>query len=175
MVVAGNEATLGLDPLTSTRASSSNAFLNAANVVSPIGPVPFTLSFIGRSYGPDTVIGVLESTYFFVADGAGQDNLGAAPLALWQKVGDDAPVEIVQGVENLQVLYGIDTTLADGIPNANRYVTFNNLPDPDDPSSVVALRVSVTVNSVDQVTDDADLLRRTVSKTILLRNANPEA
>ncbi len=174
MAVAGDEATLSIDTLTSTRATSSNAFLNAPNVPSPVGSVPFTLSFLGRSYGEEAVVGALESTYFFIAEGAGLDNAGNPVLALWQKVGSQAPVELIQGVEDLQVLYGLDTTLNDAVPNANQYVTFDNLPDPNDPSGIVSLRVSVTVNSVDAVTEGGDALRRTFSKTILLRNANPE-
>ncbi len=29
--------------------------------------------------------------------------------ALWQRVGNDPPQELVQGVQNMQVLYGVDT------------------------------------------------------------------
>ena len=38
----------------------------------------------------------------------------------------------------------------------------------------MALRVAVTANSVDAVTEDGNPLSRTFTKTILLRNANPE-
>lgn len=131
------------------------------------------LSSIGRTYQEDAVVGRIESAFFFIAEGAGQDRDGNAPSALWQKVGSAAPRELVQGVEDLQVLYGVDTTLTDGVANANEYVLAGDL-DPND-ANVVSLRVSVTVNSVDAVSDDGNVLRRTFSKTILLRNANPEA
>ncbi len=145
------------------QALGGNAFQNTIS----------NLSSIGRTYQEDSVVGRIQSSFFFIAEGAGQDRDGNAPLALWEKVGRDAPRELVQGVENLQVLYGIDNTLNDGIANANEYVTAGDL-DPND-ANVVSLRVSVTVNSVDPVTDDGNVLRRTFSKTILLRNANPEA
>jgi len=64
----------------------------------------------------------------------------------------------------------VDTTLTDGISNANQYVDFNDVPDPN---QVVSLRISVAVNSVDTV-DAGNRLSRTFSKTVLLRNANPE-
>ncbi|MEQ8857691.1 MAG: PilW family protein [Pseudomonadales bacterium] len=131
------------------------------------------ISSIGRTYQEDTLVGRVQGTFFFIAEGAGLDNQGNPPLALWQKVGRNAPVELVQGVEDLQVLYGIDTTLNDGIPNANEYVIADDL-DIDD-ANVVSLRIMVTVNSVDAVTEDGQVLRRTFSKTILLRNADPEA
>jgi hypothetical protein len=35
--------------------------------------------------------------------------------------------------------------------------------------------VTVTVNSVDAVTDDGQRLQRTFSKTVAVRNSNPEA
>jgi type IV pilus assembly protein PilW len=169
MVVSADQATL----LHATSGTGS-LYENGSTVPSPTGSIPYTLSLLGRAYGPDAIVGAIETTYFFIAPGAGLDDRGAAVPALWQKVGRAAPVELVQGVEDLQLLYGVDTTLNDGIVNANRYVTFNNLPNVNDPSSVVSVRVSLTVTSVDGVADGGDVLRRTFSKTILLRNADPE-
>lgn len=169
MNVAGNEATLQNAVNTG---GTSAFFQNAAMVTPPAGPqVSFTKSFLGRSYGPDAVVGALEATYFFIADSSRDNNAGDTPLSLWQKVGPNAPVELIQGVENMQILYGVDTTLNDGTPNPNQYVPASAVPDP---KQVVAIRVTLTVNSIDRVTEDNDLLRRTFSKTILVRNANPE-
>jgi type IV pilus assembly protein PilW len=149
-------------------------YRNAASVVGPTGSIPFTLSFLGRSYSEDALVGVVESSFFYVAPGLGEDDQGDAPLALWQKTGTAAPVELVQGIENLQVLYGIDTTLTDGIPSANRYVTPGSIGSTADAlRPVVSLRVTITANSVDAV-DDGEPLRRTFTKTLLVRNANPE-
>lgn len=139
---------------------------------------------IGRTYSEDSQVGRIESTYFFIAEGTGLSNAldgdgdPVPALALWQKAGTGAPQELVQGVEDLQVLYGVDTS-NDELPNASEYVTANqlNLVDPGAPrhvSDVVSLRVTITVNSVDEVTADGEMLRRTFSKTIRLRNANPE-
>jgi type IV pilus assembly protein PilW len=149
-------------------------YRNAASVVGPTGSVPFTLSFLGRSYSEDAIVGAVESNFFFVAPGLGEDDQGEAPLALWEKAGTAAPVELVQGIEDLQVLYGIDTTLTDGIPSANRYVTAGAIGSTaEDLRAIVAIRVSVTANSVDAV-DDGDPLSRTFTKTLLVRNSNPE-
>ncbi|HEY5680751.1 MAG TPA: PilW family protein [Pseudomonadales bacterium] len=165
LAVAGNEATV-------LRATGGSFFENAAFVNSPNGTVPATLSFLGRSYGPEATIGAVESTYFFIAPSVRQDNRGNTPLALWQKVGAAGPVELIQGIEDLQVLYGIDTTLNDGIANPNRYVPFDSVPL--DVGQIVAVRATITVNSVDVVTEDGNRLRRTFSKTIQIRNSNPE-
>jgi len=167
--IAGSEATLANAPNTG---GTSAFFQNAALVTPPAGPmVNFTKSFLGRSYGTDATVGAIESTYFFIADSTRNNNAGNTPLALWQKVGPTAPVELIQGVEDLQILYGIDTTLTDDQSNPNRYVLAPAIPDPH---QVVAINVRLTVNSIDQVTDANDVLRRTFSKTILIRNANPQ-
>jgi len=169
MAVAGGEATLQSAVNTG---GTSAFFQNAAQVTPPAGPqVDFTKSFLGRSYGTDAVVGALESTYYYIADSSRDNNAGDTPLALWQKVGPAAPVELIQGVENMQVLYGVDTTLSDGIANVNQFVPASAVPDP---SQIVAIRVTLTVNSIDRVTDDNAVLKRTFSKTILIRNANPE-
>lgn len=148
-------------------------FDNAPSVQLPNGTIAaLNLSPIGRPYRMDSLVGEVESTFFFIAEGAGGVD-GDRPLALWQKVGRAAPVELVQGVENLQVLYGVDTSLADGVPNANEYVTAADL-DPDN-ADVVSVRVTLTVNSVEDVTETGDPLRRAFTKTILLRNSDPEA
>jgi type IV pilus assembly protein PilW len=169
MNTAGNEATL----LHAANTGGASAFFqNGAMVAPPAGPqVPFTMSFLGRSYGEDAVVGAVDATYFFVAESTRVNNAGVLPMSLWQKVGPDAPVELIQGVENMQLQFGIDTTLNDGIANPNRYVNANAIPAPN---QVVAVRVTLDVNSIDRVTDDNQELRRTFSKTILVRNANPE-
>ena len=100
------------------------------------------------------------------------DSQGNNPSSLWQKEGIGAPVELVSGVDDLEIHYGIDTTLADGILNVNRYVDFDDVPDP---GQIVAVRSTVSVSSVEAVTDDGQRLRRTISKTVLIRNAQPEA
>jgi type IV pilus assembly protein PilW len=99
---------------------------------------------------------------------------------------------IVEGVENLQLLYGEDTD-ADGI--ANQYVPYNSLGDPDG-NNIVTIRVAILVNSVEEVlADDEDTntyalldapaqgpfndadgegdgepLRRIYSRTVIVRN-----
>ncbi|MBX3706434.1 MAG: PilW family protein [Pseudomonadales bacterium] len=167
MAVAGDEAQLTL--ATST---TGNLYENADQVEGPNGLIPFSLSFLQRAYGEDTSVAVVETTYFFIAPSLAPDSEGNPVLALWQKVGSAGPVELVQGVENLQVLYGIDTTLNDGVPNANRYVPFNEVPDPN---QVVSIRVTVTVNSVDPIAADGARLARTFSKTLQFRNSRPRA
>lgn len=129
------------------------------------GNASLDLSGNGSVFDVDAEVFRLQTTVFFIAPGASVNNTGATPASLWQKVGTDAPVELVDGVENLQVVFGVDTD-GDNVPN--RYQTFQSVMDPSD---IVTVRLQVTVNSFDKVADQGDgILRRTFSKTIAIRN-----
>jgi type IV pilus assembly protein PilW len=84
----------------------------------------------------------------------GASTSGNGP-ALWQKVGSAAPTELIEGTENLQFLYGIDTN-ADRIPDqyvaANAVTNWNN---------VVSLQMAVLTRSDTEYGTETD--RRTFS------------
>ena len=165
--VAANEATL------THAVGGAGLYENSATVDIPtqVG-APRTLSAVGRSFGVEALVGEVVSSFFYIAPGAAVNNRGDAINALWRKQGTAPPQELIAGIDDMQVLYGIDTTLADNVANANQYVTADAIPDPN---QVVSLRVTLAVNSVDAVTDDGNQLSRTFTKTILLRNAQPGA
>ena len=74
---------------------------------------------------------------------------------------------LVEGVEDLQILYGVDTAGEDLVPST--YVDASLVTDFND---VVSVRIVLTVNSIDDVgSSDADgILRRNFTQTIRLRN-----
>ncbi|MGI9326828.1 MAG: PilW family protein [Pseudomonadales bacterium] len=164
--VAANEVTLA------HATAGTGVYENSATVDGPAGPIPRQLSVIGQPYEKDTIVAGVEVTIFFIAPSATVDNQGNTPNALWRKAGTDAPQELIAGIDDLQLLYGVDSTLADGVPNANQYMPIDDVPDVN---QIVSLRVTLAVNSVDAVTDDGSQLQRTFTKTILLRNASPGA
>lgn len=123
------------------------------------------LSGNGSIFDVDSEVYRIETTVFFIAPSTRLNNVGVAPMSLWQKVGVSAPVELVDGVEDLQVIFGVDT---DGDDAPNRYQTFQSVIDP---TNIVTVRLQVSVTSVDSVSGQGDgLLRRTFSKTIAIRN-----
>ncbi|MFZ0468957.1 MAG: PilW family protein [Thiogranum sp.] len=76
--------------------------------------------------------------------------------------------ELVEGVQDMQVLYGID---ADGTPGVERYVSAN------DPAlaaagmnQVASVTLTLTLNTVSGVKIDGTPLTKTVSQTFRLRN-----
>lgn len=115
-------------------------------------------------------VGRMITEIYYIGRGAGgstptQNNIGQDVWSLWRKTSEDAPVELVEGIEDLEVLFGIDTTGANSIDAANRYVTFNNVGN----NAIRALRITIVASSVDAV-DGANPLRRTFSQTISYRN-----
>ena len=67
----------------------------------------------------------------------------------------------------MRVSFGIDTTPNNLINAANRYVTYDQVAA----NVIRALRIVVTANSVDVVTDTGAPLARTFSQTITFRNS----
>ena len=139
-----------------------------------------------NSYETDAYVSSIVSHTYFVAPGEDTNNVGNMPMSLWRKSGISAPEELLEGIEDLQVAYGIDTD-NDDIPN--RYVDADSVIDFRD---VLSMRISVVANSIDDVEgtnppthgclasggrqfclagkDHDGLIRREFIQTISLRN-----
>jgi len=131
----------------------------------PLSPTGIPYGEANNAQGSS--VGRVLTDIYYVAQGAGTNNRNQIPWSLWRKTSEDAPVELIQGVENLRVRFGIDTTPNDNVDAATQYVTYNNV----GANVIRALRVSVTANSVDVVSDGAATpLSRTFSQTISFRN-----
>jgi type IV pilus assembly protein PilW len=135
-----------------------------------------------NTFEVDAAVSAILTNIYFIAPGEGFNNVGNNPLSLWRKSGLEPPVELVEGVENLQLLYGEDTD-EDGVPN--QYLQANVV---GDWSNIVTVRVTVITNSVDSVgataatthgctiqdcivDEDYDgLIRRAYTQTIQMRN-----
>jgi type IV pilus assembly protein PilW len=119
---------------------------------------------------------VLQSVTYTIQDSAS----GSGEPALWRQVNSDAPVELIEGVEQMIALYGIDTD-NDGVPN--QYLPSSTVIA--DPNQVAALRVFLVVRSDrDNVLDSSQTytlngvnvtaadnrVRQVFSTTIDLRN-----
>ena len=125
---------------------------------SPVKP----LSEGGKVYGDAagaTVGRVLTETYF-VARGRGLDRNGAPISSLWRREGASQAAELVEGIGDLQLSFGVDTRPQDGVAAVNRLSGFDDIP-----AGAVIRAVNVLVVAVD--TSE----RRTFSQTFSLRNA----
>ncbi|MBV1907633.1 MAG: PilW family protein [Pseudomonadales bacterium] len=132
-----------------------------------------TLSAMNFPYGnaadaQGTTVGHIQTEIYYLATDANRvNNLGNPIKSLWRKTGAAAPVELIQGIEDFQVLLGVDTTPTNDLSSVNRYVLASAVPV----NSVVrTIRIMVVASSVDAVTADNQLLQRTFTQTINLRN-----
>ena len=122
---------------------------------------------IGNGYGPGAEVRPLVSRTYYVGRGLGTSNLGEPVFSLYMKEGVQRPVELIEGVEDMQLLYGVDTGGADGAPDiwldASRVADFRQ---------VAAVRVQILASSVDSLgrLGEDGLLRRTLVQTLALRN-----
>jgi type IV pilus assembly protein PilW len=121
-----------------------------------------------NTFEDDAFVSAIVTSTFFIAPGLGINNEGDSPLSLWRKTGTDAPVELIEGVEDMQLLYGFDE---DGNGTPEIYNKASNLSGTQY-FKVKTVRISITVNSVDSVgASTADgLIRRTFHQTVQLRN-----
>lgn len=136
---------------------------------------------LGRSYPAGSQVMRIGTLSYYIRNSAS----GSGP-ALWRNVDGNA-VEIAEGVENMQVQYGVDTN-GDQVPDA--YRTADAFTDTDDWRAVVTARVALLVASTRDKAAEADprsfnllgtivgpsndgRLRRVVTLTISLRNRLP--
>jgi type IV pilus assembly protein PilW len=142
---------------------------------------------LSKPYQQDAEIFNFASRTYYIGSTAG------GQPALWRLdnaavLGGNNPMELVEGVENLQVLYGEDTD-SDRVPN--QYLTANNVANL---ANVVAVRISLLMRTLDNnivqsaqtysydtdndgsgesVTAGDRRLRRVFTTTINLRNRSP--
>ena len=136
---------------------------------------------LGKIFRDDAQILLPQVKTFYIAEGA------SGRPALWELVnseplGTNNPRELVEGVEDMQILYGEDT---DSDETVDVYVTADNVSDWD---NVVATRVSLLLQTLEDrvamqaqryayngttVTPDDRRLRRVFTTTVGIRNRIP--
>lgn len=141
---------------------------------------------LSQAYGADATMFRLRTVVYFIAAGA------SGEPALWRRTFDVngglvANEELVEGIDQMQARYGIDTT-NDGIPN--QYMTADQITDdftaPNNWDDVMSIRLMLLVRSADinvvespQIIENYDgqriepgdnRLRQVFTTTIALRN-----
>ena len=103
----------------------------------------------GRVYDGNATAYEYFSTLYYIGTGAnGEPGLFRQRLSA---VGSPSQ-ELVSGVENMQVLYGLSPSA--GVRRATRYVTADNVTDWND---VVSVRISMLIRSANPVQDEAEV------------------
>ena len=119
----------------------------------------------GTAAGPAaTVLAPVVTEIYFVARSRWANNRGEPGWSLWRKT--RRADEVVAGVEDLQLLFGIDTTPDDGMDTPQRYVRAEDI----GLGTIRAVQMTVKVSSVDAVAEGDGKLMRTFSQTVAVRN-----
>ena len=112
---------------------------------------------LANAYQIGAVLQSVQTVIYYVASctAVGGPCTAVTPPALWQIVGSDqpggsTPQELIQGVEAMQLKYGVDT---DGDFLANTYVTADAVTDW---TKVVSINMAILVRSIDQTGVEAD-------------------
>lgn len=134
---------------------------------------------LNRRFGAGSQVFAIRTTTYYIRNSAN----GTGP-ALWRRSGGiAAPQELAEGVENMQLLFGLDT---DANQTADEYRTANNIPA-NQWRNVVSVQVALLVAGVADRIAEADprtftllgedvgpfddgRLRRVVTFTVALRN-----
>jgi type IV pilus assembly protein PilW len=127
---------------------------------------------LGKQFGTDAEIMKVVTKRFFIAAGA-----SGAP-ALWRQEGTAPAIELVDGIENMQILYG------ERIAGSTKYVASGAVTSM---ANVTSLRIALLIRSEDQARSQTDTtaynlagasytptadrrMRRVIETTITLRN-----
>lgn len=108
-----------------------------------------TLSTHFGNFAGSAFVAPAQTYVFFVGKSPIDGGTSLFQLSLDDTGGFGTPVEIVPGVENMQVLYGVDTT-ADKVPD--EYVTADNVASWAD---VISVRIALLVHSDPNTVDKA--------------------
>ncbi len=154
---------------------NSNLVHNTGNAVAPGNRT----KDLGACYAGQGQLMKMETRIFYV-----QDNDRGQP-ALYRIRGSNAPEELVEGVEQIQIRYGVDS---DNDRSANKYSTADQVTANGEWPRVVSIRVEMLLHSVeDQITTAPQpytfngttttpsdrRLRRVFTTTVALRNLTP--
>jgi type IV pilus assembly protein PilW len=107
---------------------------------------------LSKAYSPSgngTRVMKFMTRQYFIATGA------SGNPALWRRDNTATPVELVDGIENLQVLYGKDTD-GDRMPNVYLKAGAAGLQSASDWSSVVSVRIGILARTVNDKDTDID-------------------
>ena len=144
---------------TLARAAGSGLFANRTG--SLLGGAAF-----GDAHGPAAAaVGLVISEIYFVARAAGANNRGEAAWSLWRKTSAERPAELVRGIDELQVLFGMDESPDDPVAAAERLT-----PPGAATGTVRSVQITITAGAVD-VAGSAPPTRRSFAATFAVRNA----
>lgn len=162
--------------ITNANPTSGSVVHNTGNAVSPGNAT----KNLGHSYGANSEMTILSTSTYYLAPA-----LSGTGSALWRLTDSNAPVEVIDGVQDMQITYGVDS---DADHTSNSYLkadAVNALTNGW--ANVISVRMTVLLRSPEDnlapnktpytynatTTTPTDLrVRRIFTSTVTLRNRN---
>ncbi len=108
-----------------------------------------TTNKLSKPYGTDASVYAFESNVYYVGNTGRTNGYGNPIMALYKRDVNGVVTELVEGVENIQVLYG------ERADNGNmRYVKANDATL--DMNKVISVRIGLLISSIQEVNRDVD-------------------
>ncbi|MBF0340784.1 MAG: PilW family protein [Magnetococcales bacterium] len=153
--------------------TSANQSLHTIDHNTGLGSIGNTTRCLGGScggscasawyqYGPGTTLARIRTVAFYIGTGASGE-----PALFWNKLNQGstpASEELVDGVENLQILYGRDTD-ADNV--ANQYLTASAVEAANAWDNIVSVRIGLLLRTADNVRSQLDTNSYTIAGTLI--------
>jgi len=115
-----------------------------------------------KTYGSDAQLVKLESVAYFIGVSTSGTTRSLYRITLNGGIAG-APQELVEGVENMQILYGVDTDLSND-NTIDRYVTANNV-GINNWNNVFSVRIGLLMQTLNNVSDQNDSKTYKVAST----------
>ncbi len=126
----------------------NNSAANSVNLTRPAAGTPGNVnpatSSFSHEYSTKARIQVVRSHAYFVGNSVASGGPALFRADYSQGSAGVVPEELVEGVENMQILYGEDLTPNDDNIRPDRYVTADNITDPD---NVISIRISLLLRT----------------------------
>lgn len=124
-------------------------------------PVACTANGTAKSFGPDSQVVKLSASIFYVGASLATDGDALPTNSLYRRdqvnIGGNLqfgdPLELVQGIETMQVLYGVALTPSG---SAVRYVTADDV-NVGEWANVVSVRVGLLFHTPEEISNTADI------------------
>lgn len=130
---------------------------------------------LSKPYQTDAQLMSFISNTYFIKDTGRVNEAGDPILGLYRRDVSGSDEELIDGVEDLQLLYGLDTD-TDSDQIANQYVTADSIDGTSTKQwrNVVSVRISIVVNSIESLKSIEEAYAapetHTLTTTINLRN-----
>lgn len=157
-----------------TSATPNNGTLQHAQGTGTANTPGNVTEALGYNFGAGWVNKVATNSFYV------RNNGNAQVASLYRKTAGDPAVELVEGIESMQVSYGVDTTgngSADAYQTANQIGNWNNIVSVRIDLVMVSLEDNLTVNESQEYNlegnniDPGDRrLRKIFTRTVTLRN-----